>query len=109
MLFSTLSLSLSLSLFLFSAFSHYFLSFSALLSQVSDARSSEIMSVYEYKLQTMAVSYNASVDSVLCWYLQSKENHLQDLLEAKALALSQADRLIGEYRSKRTQVDKEVG
>ena len=31
----------------------------SLLRQVSDARSSEIMSVYEYKLQTMAVSYNA--------------------------------------------------
>ncbi|KAK2179201.1 hypothetical protein NP493_506g00003 [Ridgeia piscesae] len=60
--------------------------------ELKDLRASEIINIYEHQLLS----------------LQTKENHLQDLLEAKAMALSQADRLIAQYRCRRAQSEAEA-
>lgn len=59
--------------------------------ELKDANSSEIIDIYEHKLQS----------------LQTKEDQLQDLLEAKTLALTQADRLIAQHRSRKAAYEAE--
>uniref|UniRef100_H3CIG6 Cellular inhibitor of PP2A n=1 Tax=Tetraodon nigroviridis TaxID=99883 RepID=H3CIG6_TETNG len=63
-----------------------------LQEHVKDSRVSEIIAVYEQKL----------------WTFTAKETGLQDLLEAKAKALSQADRLMEQYRLQQARAEAEA-
>ncbi|XP_076466718.1 protein CIP2A homolog L-like isoform X2 [Babylonia areolata] len=55
--------------------------------ELKDMKTADIIEIYEHRLQSH----------------QTKEDHLQDLLEAKSLALTQADRLIAQYRSRQAR------
>lgn len=87
-----------------------------LQENLKDCHVSQIIDVYEQKLSAFAVSASACTLSPVCFLcligplcvLQSKERCLQDLLEAKALALAQADRLIAQYLLERAQAEAEV-
>lgn len=57
-----------------------------------DNHVSDIISVYEQKLRSQ----------------KTRESHLDDLVQAKTMALSQADRLIQQYKNRLAQTDAEV-
>uniref|UniRef100_A0A0L8H0V6 CIP2A N-terminal domain-containing protein n=2 Tax=Octopus bimaculoides TaxID=37653 RepID=A0A0L8H0V6_OCTBM len=59
--------------------------------EVKDVKLSEMIDVYEHKLQSM----------------QMREQQLQDLLEAKTLAVVRADRVISQFRSRRAEAEAE--
>jgi hypothetical protein len=59
--------------------------------EIKDAKTSDIIDVYEHKLAS----------------LQTREHQLQDLLDAKTMALGQADQIINQYQAR--QANNEAG
>ncbi|XP_065684647.1 protein CIP2A homolog L isoform X2 [Hydra vulgaris] len=59
--------------------------------EIKDSKLSDIMEFYEQKLT----------------FLAGRETHLEDLLNAKTLALTQSDRLIAQYRCRQAQSEAE--
>ncbi|GAB1602461.1 protein CIP2A-like [Argonauta hians] len=60
-------------------------------TNLKDMKLSDMIDVYEHKFQSM----------------QMREQQLQDLLEAKTLAVSRADRVISQYRSRHAEAEAE--
>ncbi|XP_071113650.1 protein CIP2A homolog [Haliotis cracherodii] len=60
--------------------------------EVKDTKASDIIEIYEHRFQT----------------LQTKEEHLENLLEAKTMAVAQADRLIAQYRARQARYEGET-
>ena len=59
---------------------------------IKDAKASDIIDVYEHKLAS----------------LQTREGQLQDLLDAKTMALSQADQIISQYRARQASSETDI-
>ncbi|XP_041354760.1 protein CIP2A homolog [Gigantopelta aegis] len=60
--------------------------------EVKDMRASEIIAIYEHRIQS----------------LQTNAEHLQNLMETKALALTQADRLLQQNRAREAHFEAET-